>query len=238
MTPRTKSTMLYIGLTVLFVASYALAATLPAEAILRQAAASTGICALVGALFQLFRDSTAFDRQLQLKRDEQQFQIGVTSHMSNVVFDKHVLFCEEYMSQLHATVENLIREHATGAAITHANLLYSIRRKYAAWITEEMSGGLSAFEDAVRKMGAQAHFVEVTADHPQYAEQRIRAIESVYSEFERQLPQYFGRKPEAGVGSEAIEARVRELLGIERLVELRTTLIVRAHSSLSISNRD
>jgi hypothetical protein len=39
-----------------------------------------------------------------LRRDEQQFHVGVTSHMSNVVFDKHVVFCEEYMAEVRETV--------------------------------------------------------------------------------------------------------------------------------------
>jgi hypothetical protein len=97
-----------------------------------------------------------------------------------------------------------------------------------------MSLRLSGFEDAVRKMGAQAHFIEVTNDNPLYAEQRAKAIEFVFKEFERILPQYFGVEPEDGIASESIKARVREMLDIERLVELRTRLIARAHASLPL----
>jgi hypothetical protein len=166
-----------------------------------------------------------------LQRDDQQFQVGVTSHMANVVFDKHVVFCEEYMAKVRQTVETLLRNHATLESVGHANDLYAIRLKHAAWVTTAMSTRLSGFEDAVRKIGAMANFVETTRESPQYAEQRAKAIEFVYSEFQRILPQHFGQPMVDGVSSESIEGRVREMLGIEALVELRHLLIRRAHTA-------
>jgi hypothetical protein len=226
----------YVGLAILFVASYMLASTLPTGAIIQDVAANVGIAALVGALFQLFRDHAAQERELLVRRDDQQFQVGMTSHMSNVVFNKHVLFCEEYVTEVNATVDTLVQRHATVDAVDHANRLYAIRRKYATWVTTAMSTRLASFEDAVREVGAKAHFVEVTRESPHYAEQRAKAIEFVYSEFERILPQHFGRQAEDGIGSETIVARVREILSIERLVELRARLVERAHTTLPATN--
>jgi hypothetical protein len=223
---------IYIGLGVIFAASYLLASSLPAGDVLRGIAGNVGLAALIGALFRMFRDEAAHERAILMRRDEQQFQVGVTSHMSNVVFDKHVVFCEEYMAEVRATVTTLFRNHADAEAIVHANRLYDIRRQHGTWVTSAMSLRLSGFEDAIRKMGAQAHFIEVTSDSPQYAEQRGKAIESVYRAFERILPQYFNGVPEEGIASESVEERVREILEIERLVELRTRLIERAHASL------
>jgi uncharacterized protein YqfB (UPF0267 family) len=189
----TKKLPLYAGLTIVFVAAYMLASVLPTSTILSNVAGNIGIATLIGALFTLFRDNAAHERQLISARDDQQFQIGVTSHMSNLVFDKHVVFCEEYMAEVRATVDTLIRNHATADAIGHANNLANIRRNHSTWVTVSMSLRLSRFEDAIRKMGAQAYFVDATCESPEYAEQRVKAIEFVYSEFERILPQLINK---------------------------------------------
>ena len=76
--------LVYAALAVIFAASYALAAMLPAGQVLQGIAANVGIPALIDALFLLFRDHAAHERTVLLHRDEQQFQIGVTSHMSNL----------------------------------------------------------------------------------------------------------------------------------------------------------
>lgn len=227
-----RSAWTYVGIAIVFAGSYFLSSTLPTTEILHTVAANVGIAALITALFQLFREHAAHEREILLRRDDQQFQVGVTSYMSNVVFDKHVAFCEEYVAEVHATVDTLVQKHATLDAVDHANKLYAIRRKHATWVTTTMSERLAGFEDAVRVIGAKANFIEVTRESPQYAEQRTKAIEFVYAEFERILPQHFGKQGEDGIGSETIVARVREMLGIERLVELRTQLINRAHAAL------
>ena len=232
MRPKTWRVLIYGGLAIVFAASYVLAATYPAGDIVRTIAGSVSVGALIGALLQLYRDEAAYERLLNLRRDDQQFQVGVTSHMSNVVFDKHVEFCEEYMEEVRATVDELIRSHASQAAVAHANKLFEIRRRHATWVTTAMSQKLSQFEDAVRKLGAAAGFVADTTGNPQYAEQRAQAVEYVFKEFQRILPQLFGKESEDGIGSESIEARVREMLGIELLVDLRAKLIARAHKSL------
>jgi hypothetical protein len=230
---RSRSPWPYVVLAAVFVGFASLAYVLPADSILAAVAGNVGVVALVGALFQLFRDQAAHEKQVWMSRDNQQFQIGVTSHMSNVVFDKHVAFCEAYMAKVREAVETLIREHATGDAVRHANQLYVIRVEHSTWVTTAMSAKLSKFEDAMRRMGALAHFVETTSGNPAYAAQRSKAIETVYGEFERILPHLFSKPAEEGIGLESIEARVREMLGIEQLVEMRTALIHRAHAGMN-----
>jgi hypothetical protein len=56
------------------------------------------IAALFAALFQLSRDSIAFDRSVRLEEAKNRFTVGATSHMAIVAFDKHVQFCEEYVT--------------------------------------------------------------------------------------------------------------------------------------------
>jgi len=223
----------YAGLFVVFAASYALADALPAESLLRTVAGNVGVAALIGALFQLLRDHAAHEIEVWLRRDDQQFHVGVTSHMANMVFDKHVAFCEEYMAEVQATVDKLIAEHASPAAIEHANRLYEIRRRHATWVTTAMSQRLEGFEFAVRKLGAKAQFIDRTAGRPIYADARSRTIEKVAADFERILPRLFDEVgADDAIASETVIQRVREILDIERLVELRIRLIGRAHASL------
>jgi hypothetical protein len=62
-------------------------------------------------------------------------------------------------------------------------------------------------------------------------------MKAVRGDFERILPHLFKKADEAdeaddGIASETVVQRVRDILDIERLVELRTGLIGRAHASL------
>lgn len=161
-----RSAWVYVVLAVAFVTFTAIAYVLPTETILAAIAGNVGVVALVGALFQLFRDQAAHEKEVWLRRDDQQFQIGATSHMANTVFDKHVVFCEEYMAEVRATVDVLVQRHATLHAVVHANRLYDIRRKHATWVTTAMSQRLSGFEDAVRTLGAKGHFIEEVRREP------------------------------------------------------------------------
>jgi len=234
---RSRSPWPYVVLGAIFVGFASLAYVLPVGSILAAVAGNVGVVALIGALFQLFRDQAAHDKQVWLNRDDQQFQVGVTSHMSNVVFDKHVVFCEAYMAKVREAVESLFRNHASGDSVGHANELYAIRVEHSTWVTTAMSAKLSKFEDALRHMGALALFIKETTNSPAYGEQRSKAIETVYAEFERILPHLFSKPAEEGVGLESIEARVREMLGIEQLVELRTALIRRAHADANANEK-
>lgn len=221
-----------LALAVVFVTSLVIATVLSASEVVRAIAVAPGVAALIGAVFVILRDHAAHERMLALRRDDQQFQVGAMSHMSAVVFDKHVAFCEEYMAEVNRTIETLVREHANVDAVGHANALYMLRMRNATWVTAAMSARLSGFEDAVRKMGAQAHFINTTAGDPRYAEQRAAAIDFVFKEFERIMPQLFSKSGEEGVSVESIQQRVRTMLGIEELVELRTKLVARAYAAL------
>lgn len=227
-----RSVWPYVLLAAVFVVFSSLAYVFRDEDIVAAIAGNVGVVALIGALFQLFRDQAAHEKAVAMARDDQHFQVGVTSHMANVVFDKHVLFCEAYMVKVLETVDTLLRNHADIEAVTRANELYQVRRVHATWVTAAMSARLEQFEDAIRKMGAQANFVHTTTGHPQYAEQRAAAIPVVYAAFEKIMPHLFSKPGEDGISVTSIEERVREMLGVNQLVDMRTALIQRAHKQL------
>lgn len=71
---------------------------LPTTEILRAILSIPGVSAMVVALYQIVRDQAAHERALNLQEKQQLFNLGVTSHMANVAFDRHVQFSEKYIS--------------------------------------------------------------------------------------------------------------------------------------------
>jgi len=224
---------LYISLVVVFLLSVIGAWLLPLNDIFKGIFATPALMAMIGALFQLTRDNAAHESKLDLQRKQQIFNLGATSHMANVTFDKHVEFCEKYMSELDSTIVTLFREGTTTEALTHANSLYMLRRKYSAWLTEEMGEQLEPFENALRQIGAWQGFIEKTMDHPQYQEERAKKINFVHQTFCRVMN--FNDIDQSNETLEYlsegdVKKRIRQILGIDDLVRLRKGLINEACS--------
>jgi threonine/homoserine/homoserine lactone efflux protein len=59
-----------------------------------------GVAAMVAMLYQFIRDQAAHERALDLQEKQHRFDLGVTSHMANVAFDKHMAFVEKYISTM------------------------------------------------------------------------------------------------------------------------------------------
>src|SRR4051794_35049823 len=69
--------------------------------------------------------------QLALKQRDQSFNLSITSHMANVLFDKHVAFCEEYAARAHQCVRELFRDGPSENAMSIFQELTAIRQKHA-----------------------------------------------------------------------------------------------------------
>lgn len=223
---------LYISLSIVFLLSVLGAWLLPMNEIFKGIFATPALIAMIGALFQLARDHAAHESKLDLQRKQQIFNLGATSHMANVTFDKHVEFCEKYMSEVDSTVGTLYREGTTKEALVHAGNLYNLRRKYAAWLTEEIGNQLAPFEDALRKIGAWQGYVESTSGHAGYAEKRIEKINFVHHTFCKVLDigggeesNDYAEEIDKFISEEVVKKRIRQILDIEDLVRLRKGLI-------------
>lgn len=214
------------------IAAVPLLLSLDVDAFLTATAGNVGVIGLIGVLYQLLRDEAAHQKVVLLQHDDQSFQVGATSHMANLVFDRHVVFCQEYVDEVQSTIDTLVREHASASAMNHANKLQDIRRKHATWVTVAMSQQLMQFEDAVRKVGAKARFVAATTNTPDYAEQRLKAIDEMFAGFEELLPELFQRTQTEGISAASIVQRVRCMLAIEELVEMRGHLVSRAYKAV------
>jgi hypothetical protein len=216
-------------------------------------AGSVGLASLLGALFQLVRDSTAHERAVWLKRDEQRFALGVTSHMADIVFDKHIAFCEEYIVKVQEIVTALFQDGPTERALNWAGALHEIRRKHITWIPRRIDAELEAFEFVLRQIGADAHYLDAVrgggaaAGEYQFAgaaERFRQRTDLMFQRFQQVLAHIFNVREQPGDNEAAKNAAknasametievVRNVLEVERLVELRGKLVRRAHAGLN-----
>jgi len=220
----------YSVLAAVLAASVLSAALIPSADWVKALVVTPGIGAMLGALLQIFRDASQFERQQHLQTDQQVFALGASSHMSTVAFDKHVEFCEAYMREVHETVGTLFREGPTTQAMECAQKLFSLKREYAAWMPKPVALKLEPFENALHRLGAQYHLVrQLDSDD---RETRSKAIEESYSLFRNllDLQPVNESDPEQkkDIAAENVKEEVRAVLGINELVEIRTFIIQRS----------
>lgn len=222
----------YGGLTAVFLLSTVLALLLPIGDLLRSVTAFPAVLALLGALFQILRDQSAFERQLLFQQQQQAFGLGATSHMANVAFDKHAEFCDKYVAEVHQMVFTLFREGPTQEALKHVSNFADLRRQYAAWLPRDVIVGLEPFESAVAKIGSNSYLVAAlqgTGD-PAHG----KAIAEMYATF-RDVMGIRSDEPVEGrpeVAVEAVKERIRAVLDIEKLTTIRRKLIEQALKSV------
>ena len=227
------------GFSIVFIASISAVVLLPISETFKGLISIPSVGALIGALWQIFRDQAAFDKQLELQRKQQFYNLAVTSHMANVAFDKHVEFCEKYMKEVHDTVSTLFREGPTPEALKHAASFYTLRSDYAAWITEDIASGLLPFEQVLRRLGSKVHLVDVL--NKEYNQgniltdkvetQRRQAIEEMHSLFGDILNIENKVEVNQDIAVESIKTKIRKILGIEELTKIRELVIQEAASN-------
>jgi hypothetical protein len=220
---------IYGALIVVFMLSAGSYLVLPVDTALHSIAAAPALLALFGALYQILRDHVAFERQRLLLQQQETLGLGVTSHMAQVAFDKHVEFCEKYLTELHETVDTLFREGPSREALKHVGRFALLRREYAAWLPREVADGLEPFEDAVNKIGALA-----VLERSQQTDERKVAVERMFEIFEQMLnlDRKIERGKEPNFAVEVVKEHIRGVLGINALTTLRRKLIDRALTSL------
>jgi hypothetical protein len=193
-------------------------------------AAIPGVGSLIAALYQLLRDQANYEKQMALQRQQQFFNLAVTSHMANVAFDKHVEFCEKYIAEVHLTMSTLFQRGPTEEVIGHAQNLFLLRQQYAAWITADISKKLDPFQNALSKLGSQARLVEAMRN----AANGDKIIEEMYATFDSimDLDKKDRDKINPDIAVENIKTRLRDILGIEELTRIREKVIKEAIKSI------
>lgn len=181
--------------------------------------AMPGVAALFTALFQIFRDHAAAEREQVLEDKRNDFTLSATSHMADVAFDKHVEFAEKYLREVEKGLSELFRTGPSKQALELACQLYSVRTDFSAWVTEEIRNKLEPFEQALRKIGVQSDSLE----HIPAGNERTRLVEDLYERYSRVA----GIKEEGEKDAAAKEAATQlkesfqELLGIHEFTSLR-----------------
>ncbi len=99
----------YTGYLIVIVISFVVA-LLPVNEVLKYITAIPGIGSIFLFLNQLLRDQLAHDRAIELQNKQQDFLLGTASHMSDVVYDKHVVFCETYINRVQDGLQELLRD--------------------------------------------------------------------------------------------------------------------------------
>jgi hypothetical protein len=217
----------YLALIGVLTVSVLIALYLPVNDVFKGIASTPAICALIAALWQILRDQSAFEKNLLLQQKEHIFGLGVTSHMANTVFDRHISFCDDYMAEVQSTIATLISTGASEKAGEHAGNFFRIRQKYSAWITNDMSRSLETFEAALQNLACRAREVTRAADgSPQLAQ----ALQKADATWDKLLGGLFNRKTEVDkdIAVKSIEDKLRDMLGIEKLMRIRQWIVDRA----------
>lgn len=220
----------YLGLLVVFSLSVAASLELPSEGLVREAALVPGVAALVGAVWQVFREDAAHKRELELKQREQFFRLSVTSHMAQVAFDKHAAFCEEYIGRVQRGIQELYRDGPSKNAASIAVELSEIRQKHAPWVPPDVLERLKPFERAIWDIGISAGYLSDAGP----SSDRAITVKQMHKTFAQVLGIPFDDTEErADIRVDQILGQLQDALGIRELSLLRVSVVKEAMRALT-----
>ena len=217
-----KAVLTYGGLAIVFLSSvWMMSSGLLGE--LGEAAFTTsGVAALLGAVFQIVRDNAAFERELEMKRQERAFILSPAAHMGQLVFDKYIAFCEAYLEALWEILPQLFAEGLSVKALDMSKRLMKLREKHGLWVPPEVVKKLAPFENALWSIGAKA------------IAKSLPSSEAMFEEFMKVLD--LTKAPDGSSSELAYHRVLTELqarLGIAELTELRLGALREATRTVS-----
>jgi len=175
---------------------------------------------------KVFEHGLRAAHEIQMEEVRNRLTIGATSHMADVVFDKHVEFCEQYTAAVNETVAFLFRRGLNRDVLQNASNLKDIRLRWNVWLTPDVETQLEKFEAALRKIGANVYLLEaLRAD-----EERGDAVKEAYGTFAAVVgwEDWQGQPVTRDLAAEKIIEGLRKVLGITELTRLRSELVGRA----------
>lgn len=194
---------------------------LPVGEIFKGIISFPGAAALVYAMYELLKDEQQYMRNLLLQSNQQDFILSTSSHLAKVAYDKHVLFCEDYIKRIQEGRQELFRDGASPKAMNIGRDLVRIRHTHSAWLTDDIENKLKPFEQALIEIGANEHYLEMTANEGMDVKKR-ELIDKIYKSFGLVLGH---EKPENEEESELhidrIIDKIRDILGIKAITKLR-----------------
>ena len=179
---------------------------------------------------EVFKHELRKAHEIQMEEAKNRFTFGATSHMANVAFDKHIEFSEEYANAVLDALIELATKGPKSGASGHAQTLADVRTKWLIWVTPEVNKRLIDFEYALRSIGAymeEAHESQPGLDkHEAYTKGY-----AIFAEI-MGLEKWNGQPISQERAGDAIIIKLREVLGITELTELRRELVKRASDDL------
>jgi hypothetical protein len=207
------------------------------DEVLRSLAALPFVGSLFAALFQIVRDHSTFVKETIKQRREHAFVVAATSHMSEVVFDKHVAFSEAYVDALLGVLGDLMAEGPSKKALEHVQPLHDVRRKYRLWISPPTATALDEFESKLIRMGASFHVWEATKRYEKGANQKLDLAYELFKEIielrEDKKADNAEIEQKKFRGYALVIEHLQRTLGIEKLTLLRDTSLESAYTSSS-----
>lgn len=219
----------YSALAVVGSVSFLAASLLPTTDLLRAISGFPAVIALIAAVFQVFRDQAQHEKVLATQRDQQHFVLGVTSHMANVAFDRHVEFCEKYIQRMQKGLTELFHKGPTKECLPFCIELADIRLSYRTWLTSDLQSQIMPFEEALTKIAGR----NIELEGLPVGDKRSQAVEEMHDVFADVLgiPRLRGTTDEKVVPARIMD-HLQDLLGVKQLVQLRIALVAEAVKTL------
>jgi hypothetical protein len=186
--------------------------------LMKGAAIVPAVLSLVFVLYKTWKDE-------ELQNRQQDFILGTASHMAEVAYDKHVLFCEKYIERVEKGRQELFRDGVSKNCINIGRDLKSIRYEFSPWLTKEIEEQLRPFENVLVKIGAQEGLLrslEVHSNRTEVNDKRNEVVNEMYRSFGLVLGQEKAlTNDEAEISIDKVVDKIRDILGIKILTTLR-----------------
>jgi hypothetical protein len=225
-----RSLAIYAVAAFVTLASFAAVVFLPVPVSCRQLFSIPALGGLLTFLAQGWRDQLAHERARDLQARQQDFTLGIASHMANTVFDKQVAFCEEYARELHQALSDLFGRGPSQLAGPRATALRDIRRKYAPWISDELVERLMPFEKALNEIATDSQLLE----HLDVGPMRTEFAQRMYDAFSAVLGIGENHPTDAPEAIATILSHLHDVLGVSDFEDLRRAAIREARSRTEV----
>lgn len=214
-----------LGSIFVIVVSLAIVYSAPINEIIRTISILPAVGGMLAILFQLVRDDAAHQRKKELLQNEQMYNFSASSHIANTVFDKQVLFCEEYIRLVLESFKSLQGKKNWSEAHSFARDLTMLRLKNMCWLTAEIDRNLHAFEQKLRTVGAGSDYLSISKvnggdeKHRDAVAREMLEIKSAFMDVLR----VSGNQKEASLLT--LSKNLRKIMGVEELAHHKNRII-------------
>ncbi len=206
---------------IIFIISFVSSILIKTNEIFKGLISLPAIGSLISVLYKIWTDNLTHERNIELQNKQQDFILGTASHMAEVAYDKHVLFCEDYIDRIQKGLGEMLKDGPSKNTLEIGRDLVLIRQKHSTWLTKEIEESLKPYEQALIKIGAKEHYLE-NAKLP-VGEERNKVVEEIFHAFGLVIGHDKPLNEEEGnTHSNEIIEKIRNILGINTLTKIRT----------------